>query len=85
MKQAQTELQRALGNLEAMSTHLDAMEHTLHAFAKQVEGAKHEMLVLRLDMQEVQQEIRAAVARLDELRRGTAAPPAETPRHEPQV
>ena len=68
MRKAQTELERALGNLNAMTAHMDAMEHTLEAFSKQIEAAKHEMGILRLDLQEVQAEIRAAVERLQALR-----------------
>ena len=85
MKLAESELLRALANMEAMSVHLDAMDHTLQAFGKQVEGAKHEMTVLRLDMHEVQQEVRAAVKRLQELRGETAAAPDDSGEQAPQV
>lgn len=85
MKLAESELLRALANMEAMRVHLDAMDHTLQAFGKQVEGAKHEITVLRLDMNEVQQEIKAAVKRLQELRGDTAAIPGDSAEQAPQV
>lgn len=68
MRIAQTELERALGNLDAMNAHIDAMEHTVLSFAAQMESAKHELKLLRLDLQEIQNEVRAAVKRLQELR-----------------
>ncbi len=68
VKIAQTTLERALGNLHAMARHIDAMELTVAAFAGQMEAAKQEIAIMRLDLNEVEFEIRAAVKRLEELR-----------------
>ena len=72
MKLATFELQRALANLAAMASHIDAMDLTVDSFMKQMEGAKHEIAVMRLDLREVQTEVSNAIARLEQIRQNEA-------------